>query len=1262
MDQNFLRSRLALLSKKEIINEMKHPRNSQVFLNYNWSSVDGMTKEQLIEIIAGNPAYRPDSNYMADLAHAPRKVNFNRLKEAIRNVWKERIRYINSLTHEQVFQFLIAPASYQWLTDQAKKNLSTMSRDDMIELALSRPEMAMDPAGNERSWNPDYWKPKRHQVEHYQTLAQGLMSPLNSAQFVLDGSIPGRGKTITTILAAIELGVANIQVICPGPVVPKWIMALEPLGLFNARVSTYEGIKGTSTKLKVMWAKYKPDPRNPSYNIDNDWVQITKSGKKGNKGSQYDFSFLPELGENGTGGTLVVWDEVHRAKATNTSQNNEMFNQFVRYLKDLNSPAPLDPERYRGNLSKRKYVRSIALTGSMIEKIEDMPYILNALGYIDFPSGPHANKFINGTLKLNFRRHIGSDWKPWYNNITDANKMLLVYFRIVGRRKKIFSQIPDPIDYVLYRTEYTSSPYPEDRNDFINRVLVPNFRQIMGTSWCEEMNTYDRNSRLIAFLGHLNRDPKFKDLEIQKVIDSIFENAVTFQALKLRQEDIEAFKRINREIGNMLELLAAGLISTGSVLGQIQTALTQLEVFKLAPFTEVARHALGLELPNGARPSVVISMLRNGSVRQFAWKLEAVLEVFELQKLNLTEIQIHELRQNWITAILDMMERQNSRNDYFRQNDEPLTLYSSFQQYSVQELSAMNMEDLCTEFIRWTYFLNVDKFQHVCIFVGEFGVGASSLDMDSTDEYKHIKDSKSLTSAQKLEAKRLFKDNTRRVFITNPNISAEGIDLHDVSLGGMHPRVMLMSPGIIANRMLQMSKRVAREEQTSESFTIMGYVDNISGNASWEARMMTKLEEKANQIQLLHTSEITVNVPGGSNNERETSSFLEALKADMIAGRLAELDKANPGVKDMGIVKRTLYENLSGQNRTKHISAGGPCTFASASEYLATAKVIPTKSAQSGSSPSPFSTAQPINNNLPSLGGANLFPGSNSAAKPTMNLLESVNYACLLFDTEKLKLNGGLDRMKKDFITVMESLKMTPQFYMFDDRPYRQELKPGVLIFRRALFVRSVEPSVLKMKLEQGMNTTIVLNTAQDRDFGHLRFIPELTIPKFIIGFYNNDSVMFAPPYPAKERISQDLYNLGFEIKPYKPGIMLITGDKNNIAIMFYALVFIYREAVSGMYLNLNVADGENVRRSNGDLGKFRYETRQDGRIYVAGGINLTRVLPLIIGLAPQHNGPVREGKILDLSSYVEENGQGTYIIMPDYVVMMKEFIDEANR
>jgi hypothetical protein len=1234
MDNNFLRSRLQILSKDEIISEMKHPRNTKTFMNYDWSAVDKMTKEQLIEIILNNKAYVWDNNLHADWAHVPRKEAFLRLREAARENWRQRIQLVHTLTNEQLFQLITAPRSIYWVSEKDKMRLNEMTREELTTIALSRPEMAFDKDGEGRAYNPDFWTAKPHQVDHYLTLAQGMQHPLIRTLMSLDGSIPGRGKTITTILTAIEIGVGNILVVAPGQVVPKWISAVQPLGLFEVRVSTWQGVKGTTNKPK-QWAKYKPDMLRDNYSVNNDWVEIRKTGgPKGINDTIYDFSFLPELGQNGTGGCLVVFDELHKAKNTKKSHTNEMFNQFVQYLKDLNSREALNPAVYKGNLSKTKYVRAIGLTGSMIEKIDDMPYLLNGLGYINQPSTPAANKFIKTDLPLIFRRDIGDDWKSWYNDITDPSKMLLVYFRVIGRRRKRFSQIPEPVDFILYKIGAISNPYPEDRNDFLNRVLMPNFRSMMGVNWKSEMNLLDRNGRLKAYIAHMNLDCKYAGLKIGQVLASWFENNITFQAMQIQKEDIAGFKRLNQEIGNLLELRAQGLVSAGSVLAEIQKALTQLEIFKIAPFTELARHGLSIKFPNGARPSIVFSMLRNGTIRQFAWKMEAILEMDALSQGDLSEEEIIKLRTNWINAIQREIQTFFKNDQHDLRFQKGRSLKSSFKIYSVEDLNRMNMEDLYTEFVRWIYYLDVDLFRHVAILVSGFGIDSSSFDLDSEDESKHIKDPMTLKPYQKAAAKKDFYENSKKVFITNPDIAAEGIDLHDVSVGGMHPRIMLMSPGIIANKMIQMSKRVSRENQTSESFTIMGYVDNVENIQSWEARMMSKLAEKTNQIQMLHTSEIQMDIE--RNIEEDGKSILAALVDDMKAGRLDTTGINNPGEKDMGTVKKILYQSLSGKG--SKYDKDTPCTFDSTSQYLSAAKIEKTKSPQ-GSVFNPLMMKTQI----------------------TINILESELYVSIVFDPVSLASNP-INQQQKTMIDIFSTFKLAPEYYMFTDKPYQDQIMQGVVIYRHGMLMRAMNVEKLKKLIENGYNATVKVTAVIDRDFEHLNYKPRLTTPKFVVGFFDDHSVMFAPPFPANAILGNDFYNVGFSIKAHvNPLIMLIEGTKKNVAVLFYAMIYIYREASDGVYQTLSIADSENVRNANGDSGKYLYEIRSDGKFYVYSSSDILKYLPLIVGLSRTYNAAVIAGEIIDFTTYKDDNGNASVVIKGPYINMIKGFLDQAN-
>ena len=110
--------------------------------------------------------------------------------------------------------------------------------------------------------------------------------------------------------------------------------------------------------------------------------------------------------------------------------------------------------------------------------------------------------------------------------------------------------------------------------------------------------------------------------------------------------------------------------------------------------------------------------------------------------------------------------------------------------------------------------------------MGDFGnPNPTDFDLESPDIADHIKEGKALSRTTKEDMKEIFQANDRRVFVTNMQISREGIDLTTSVMEVFIP-TGIYSPGIVARYLIQSLGRLVRG-QTSETLRIVGYVDNV---------------------------------------------------------------------------------------------------------------------------------------------------------------------------------------------------------------------------------------------------------------------------------------------------------------------------------------------------------------------------------------------------------------------------------------------------
>jgi len=121
--------------------------------------------------------------------------------------------------------------------------------------------------------------------------ANKLEEALRAGGVAVDGSDTGVGKTVCAVEVA-KRGGGKVFVVCPKAVIPSWTRTFDAFGITPVGVVNYEKLKMGNTPFGH-WERQK-------------WVWT-----------------LPE-------GTLIIWDEARRCKATN-SQNAKMLRDSVGY-------------------------------------------------------------------------------------------------------------------------------------------------------------------------------------------------------------------------------------------------------------------------------------------------------------------------------------------------------------------------------------------------------------------------------------------------------------------------------------------------------------------------------------------------------------------------------------------------------------------------------------------------------------------------------------------------------------------------------------------------------------------------------------------------------------------------------------------------------------------------------------------------------------------------------------------------------------------
>lgn len=1269
MEKIFSELRLAKLNREELLSEILRNKAGGLFQEYDQTQLENMDAQQLRSLILSTPNYRWDLMAQADFIQFQRKQIYDQYLDKLRADWAKRKDQISKFSRERLIEIMnYSPNSHYNPPGIFKGNpplIDSKTREDLLAHFYKEPRYEIPGEPSQSYGDPDHWVPKMNQVEHIETLIGGLTHPLNDHRLAVDGSTPGKGKTIAGVLTAQGLGVGNILVVAPSTVLKKWHDALSKMvptygndleynpastsGKVRFRLMTYDGLTGnTRSKQNPRPARYKPDPYDISSGKstqDNDWIQITRIGRKEDKNFFADWSFLPSdvPGAGGIGGTLVIFDEMHQMKNSATAARAKVFLHLLRYIKDLNT-GNLGGGQYNGDLNPNKYVRVLGLTGSIIENMKDMNYIMAALGLVDDSSNSAMNAFKQSKLGGNFQNNIPrEERRPWHMNVTDENKKLIVYFRAMGRKKKDFSQIPDPVDFILYKTGIIERPYPEDRNDFLSRDFVQNFRDYMAEDYHSSMNDLTTKEKLDEFLRHLSKKPEFRDMHIERYINP-FKNTLTFQPLRLDEKDLEDFKKLNQDITRMLQDMENKVKKGSGILGQIQTALTQLEVYKIVPFIQLAKTALGLVLENGAQPSMVIALLRLNTVRSMAWSLEAYMQVRDAVK-HWTPEQIEQYRHYAVATILQKQADYQLEKEKLLRLGKPLHVKSTFDTRTQDDLYGMTFEELQTEFNKWVIYLNVNMFTYVSIYTGNFGVSKdkNDLDFESDDIYDHVCESVTLSDTQKEEAREFFQVNRHKIIITTMSMGSLGIDLMDVSEGGMNPRAMLMSPGINAKDLMQMRKRIVREGQTSDTFTLVGFVGDFGNVPSWEAKLMDKVSKKVKNIQLLHDGEVSMDVEAESVDPDET--LFKMMKKIYARGEMNSGKEDDQG-RELEEIEKILKDALEGKSKDVDLEK----RFARTTAYMAEAKVIPGKKS--------------------SISMTNAIDISSSIFK--VEILYGDSYAGVIVDDSVSDFNS--DSISSALLEIFEKYKFRPDYYMIANFFYpAKAFRRGVLIFREHFKVIGLENSDFTQLCQTKfpLDIRVAGVDVNDKDFvltspmGDVSFNPSLKVEVFAILFNSKDSMTIAPSYHILSKISRELIGNDLKHSPFKGELFMGTtfeGEPVKMAAIYYAVLVAYKE-YEGTLFDRYVLDSSKERQSIQQEFYFKVST-EGNKNYWKAPQALFNLSFLILNGSSALKTAISNQTLFDSSTitYDQTTGMGSILIMPDFVEILKRLVKEFER
>lgn len=752
---------------------------------------------------------------------------------------------------------------------------------------------------------------KTNQVDHAATLLSGLVTPSSNARCTLDGSDTGRGKTYTATYVAFMQGYEHILVICPKSIFPKWNAILSDVGIFDFRVATYSSMTTTrvggrrTPKYQTNEPKSKLEPL--------EWV-TARNGKKTKTGADADTDPIFNW-EGLPSNTLVIWDEVHKSKNISKKRGDaplaaHLFDEFVEYLR-LNPPEDVVPETWEEMEDKYKYIRALYLSATIFEKANDIVYMLNALGEIEKATLPDLTKYKADKVRKELNKYITPQELLNFGKFS-TEVVMVVYASLVLKRKGLYSQMPE----------------------------------------------------------------EFSD----------FPNGLVWDQIQVNPEDIKSFSKANAQLKRILMALSSGSLKLdANGLGELQNAITNLEMLKISPVFTTARN----DIENGK--SVVIASTRTRSIREFAWKFEALFRVLKYYedgfderdlessyRVKLTQDILRDQATNfgdagasfytlldealseggdnetvvqYVEAFLtengynvdrfarelDKLTEESASTDdileYFsglyaiigpslddiiefqvrtgHEEDEDLSVFydelvsefgegplvkliidemtlpilAAFTPLRETRLDKMDIVELFAEYFRWDIYIDAKRFEFVTIIAGDLGTAKNKYYSSANPNLKkRITESSSESKFDEdLRAENIyrFQQNESRVFLFNIAVGKEGIDLHDTSVGGMHPRIMYVMPGLVAIDIIQTLGRVVRQGQTSDSERHIVYIGDVDrpeadGGSikSFEVSWLPKMQAKIEGIHNFHKGNLSPEVIQGAISDGSYKGLL----------------------------------------------------------------------------------------------------------------------------------------------------------------------------------------------------------------------------------------------------------------------------------------------------------------------------------------------------------------------------------------------------
>lgn len=765
--ENFRRVRLEVLDKEALISLVKHPRNASFFSSVSNEQLTGASREDIINMIAKQPNAYMGNNLVSDYRQAISSQQYAQLAKAVTAIGQ----------------------------------------------------------------NPNKWKPLGGQVEHINKLYRGLTDPLNNSRFVIDGSQTGAGKTISTIILAMRLRCRFLQIVCPNAVISDWRKALDGIGMFEYRISSYASIIGTNSKVSTGFSKYNDGSKTLA---DNTWLKVTVSDVgRVRKKREYEWNLPDRMGNanyNLVGGCFVVWDEIQSVKNIGSSYGQgsfagDCFIRFIQYLRNTHG----------------KYIRSIGLSATALEKSDDLKYIMYATGQI--ANRTDAGNYISNTLYPLFKEIIGPDrWEPWMDDIGKD------YVAPLATR------------YMLINRDRFSVIVPE-KSRFPNR-----------TTW-EGLDVKEAD---------LEKYKKYNSMLRAEALKVIDQGGGTFGLIARAITQLEEIKLtpIYELVVNYLEQDFGEGIAGKVVLSFNRVASVRQMAWRIEgyfSYLEAVSSEAWKTNANNYRATLLLAMVDE--------ILKEIATTVATDNERKRQGQFRELRSLFKRHTKQDLYDMVRRGDLITLFSEHIkwTVYLGFRMFNHVAILMGNFGHPKNELSDPTKY---DKgFTSV---VTKSGLLKPADKLYAMEEFNYY------------PGKDFVRENPnapeKRVIITTIQSSAVGINLHDTSPGGVRPRFHVTSPPRNARTLIQVLGRTVRSGQTSNTVRHVVYIKNLRGIASMEAILLSDIKTKVNQILAFQKGKINPEILRAITDDTVRLTA-EAVK-QIGTGRVGRLDSNFGEVKD----------------------------------------------------------------------------------------------------------------------------------------------------------------------------------------------------------------------------------------------------------------------------------------------------------------------------------------------------------------------------